>query len=540
MNQYINEDQLINWIKETGGVLYTHKINNINDINLAECKENTIVCLTGYNHIIENFFNNKINLLKKKIILVTLETDNLDIKLSQVNHPLVKHWFTWNKPYQHEKITCLPIGLNYDRQQNSLTKFLDFKTNFKIKEKKLLCLNGSLNTNNTRQILYNKVINEWNRFCDIIENVPFIKEYFQQSFVDGQIKIMVTDPESYYKIFNYKFILSPEGAGFDCHRTWEALYLDIIPIVLSSSINEIYEELPILVVNDWNEINENYLNDKYIEISLKKKRGEYKIEKMYLNYWINKINSYKNMEEIIKPIHFITYANHVFEKAKIRLLNQAKDFYSFKTIGGYGPEDLPIDFTKQFNNILNMPRGAGYWIWRPILLKKKLDEMNENEFLIYLDAGCHLNKHGMNRFKEYIDLLDKSEYGILSFQLSHLEKCWTTKEIFNYFNINPESEIGNSGQYVGGVLVLKKNKHLMDLLDLMIKSIYDFPMMFTDHYNNQLQHKEFKENRHDQSVISILRKLYGSVVINKDESYFVPFGEGESLKYPFWATRSRI
>ncbi|CAF1520246.1 unnamed protein product, partial [Adineta steineri] len=28
----------------------------------------------------------------------------------------------------------------------------------------------------------------------------------------------------------YLFWLSPRGRGLDCHRTWEALYLDIIPV----------------------------------------------------------------------------------------------------------------------------------------------------------------------------------------------------------------------------------------------------------------------------------------------------------------------
>ena len=36
-----------------------------------------------------------------------------------------------------------------------------------------------------------------------------------------------------------------------------------------------------------------------------------------------------------------------------------------------------------------------------------------------------------------------------------------------------------------------------------------------------------------------LKKIHGSVVIDGDESWIQPFGEGESLKYPFWATRTR-
>ena len=254
------------------------------------------------------------------------------------------------------------------------------------------------------------------------------------------------------------------------------------------------------------------------------------------------------MNNIIdQPIHFITYGNDVFEKAKTRLMNQAKEFYPFKTMKAYGPEDLPTDFTQKFKSILDLKRGGGYWIWKPLIIKQKLAEMQENEFLIYLDAGCHFNKNGMNRFNEYIDLLTKSEYGILSFQMSgnigsgslEKEKCWTTKEIFNYFKVEPDSEIGNSGQYINTCFIIKKNKHFLKLLDLFLKALHEQPLMFTDYYNTMPQHPEFKENRHDQSVFSILRKLHGSVVIDGDESWMVPFGYDDSLKYPFWAARSK-
>jgi hypothetical protein len=291
IKDYISEDKIVNWIKDNNGILHTRKVSNINTKNLALCPENTIVCLTGYYHILEVFFNKIINLFTKKIILVTLETDGFDMKQEYVNHPLITYWFTWNKPYDHPKVYCLPIGLNYDRQQVILEKFLNFKTPVKTSERKLLCMNCSLNTSPTRGSLLYKAANEWKGFCDVVENVPFIQTYNKTSFVDGKIRIMVTSPKCYDLISKYKFILSPQGAGLDCHRTWEALYLDIIPIVLSSAINEIYEDLPILAVKDWNEITEYFLNEKYREISFKKERGEYNIEKMFCSYWINTIKN---------------------------------------------------------------------------------------------------------------------------------------------------------------------------------------------------------------------------------------------------------
>ena len=60
------------------------------------------------------------------------------------------------------------------------------------------------------------------------------------------------------------------------------------------------------------------------------------------------------------------------------------------------------------------------------------------------------------------------------------EKVWTTKEIFEYFEIDVdndlENNIANSGQYLGGVLILKKNEHLKKYMERYIHTILENPL----------------------------------------------------------------
>ena len=121
----------------------------------------------------------------------------------------------------------------------------------------------------------------------------------------------------------------------------------------------------------------------------------------------------------------------------------------------------------------------------------------------------------------------------------HIEKHFTTKQIFDYFNVRSDSDIANSGQILGGIRVMKKNKNLIQMISLESKTLYDNALLFTDHYNGKGQAPYFRENRHEQSITSLLRKKMGSVVIDGDESWMPPFGKGESIKYPFWATRNK-
>lgn len=545
----VTEDDIVEWVYKNNGLLFTRKINNMNIEPINNCKPYTLICLTGYTAIVEEFFDKILPNINNKIIIITLETDGFKMKNEYLSNNKIYHWFTWNKQYNHEKLTCIPIGLNKDRHLESLKNF--FNKNFSINEKELFAVNLSVASNPDRINLINIAKTKWCSFCNFIENIPYSKSYIQKSNVEGNIKINVTDIKCYEILSRYKFILSPPGEGLDCHRTWEALYCNTIPIIISSSIDELYIDLPVLIVKDWNEINENFLNLKYIEIQNKLKNNEYNIDKLNINYWLNLIKNKipintlnQNMKDKYKNIHFMTYANHRFKESKKRLLNEANEFNIFETITSYGPENLSKDFFEKYKEILIQPRGGGYWIWRPFILLDKLNKLNDGEFLIYLDAGCKLNKYGKKRFFEYIDMLDNSEYGIMSFQMTgnsgrgNLEKenVWTNKEIFNYFNIDIESEHGNSGQYLGGILVMKKNKHLLKIIELLIKALEHDSLMFTDYYNSN-QYINFKENRHEQSIFSLLRKIHGSVVIKNDESWMVPFGKGESLKYPFWATR---
>lgn len=538
---FLTEDKLIDWINSKEGLLITRRTLNVNHFDFNRKYNTLYVGITGYSQIIEQFFN---IFLKKlinvdKVIVIIIESDVVNINKEWLNNEKINKIYTWNKPFENEKIKCIPIGLNYNRQYDIINYWInknDIK-DIQNNKTKLLCMNCSLSTSPERVKLNEIVKNKWGTFCDILPFVPNIRQYFIPSHIEGKIRINVTNPKCYDDWKPYKFILSPQGAGLDCHRTWEAIICGIIPIVKSSSIDELFQDLPVIIVNDWNDINENMLNYKYTEIMNKWNNNEYNIDKIMLKYWTDLIDNNSND----KKIHFITYGNKKYENAVKRICKQADDFFVFETIKGYGPNDLPKDFKDNYNDVLSQERGGGYWLWKPILLYEKMKQINDNEYIVYLDAGCQLNKHGIIRFNEYIKMLDESELGILSFQMkTQKEKWWTIREIFEYYNIDNDGEHANTGQLVGGVFIIKKNKHSLEYVEKLVSTAMNQSQLYTDKFNkNGRQAQWFKDNRHDQSFSSILRKIHGSIIVPNDESFIVPFGGKESLKYPFWASRSK-
>lgn len=237
-------------------------------------------------------------------------------------------------------------------------------------------------------------------------------------------------------------------------------------------------------------------------------------------------------------IHFITYGNEKFENSINRVIAEARNTGWFTELKAYRPHDLSAEFRNKYNDILGNSRGAGYWIWKFDIIKQQLDKIDNNDFLVYADAGCSINSKGKKRFDEYIDMLNNSNECIISFQMGHFEHTWTTKQIFQHFNLDLNSDYGTSGQINATVLIMKKNEKLMKIIDECFNVLATNKLLFTDHYNDKNQETCFRDNRHDQSILSILRKIHGSIVLG-DETWFVPFGNDESLKYPFWATRKR-
>lgn len=81
------------------------------------------------------------------------------------------------------------------------------------------------------------------------------------------------------------FVPSPPGNGLDCHRTWEALLMGCYPIVISTTLDPLYEDLPIIVVQNWEEATDEFLKQKCAEF----KSRQWALEKLYAPYWFDKV-----------------------------------------------------------------------------------------------------------------------------------------------------------------------------------------------------------------------------------------------------------
>ena len=109
---FLTEDKLIDWINSKAGLLITRRTLNVNHFDFNRKYDTLYVGITGYSQIIEQFFN---IFLKKlinvdNVIVIIIESDVVNINKEWLNNEKINKIYTWNKPFEHEKIKCIPIG----------------------------------------------------------------------------------------------------------------------------------------------------------------------------------------------------------------------------------------------------------------------------------------------------------------------------------------------------------------------------------------------------------------------------------------------
>jgi len=112
---------------------------------------------------------------------------------------------------------------------------------------------------------------------------PINRQSILETLKTQGISNTILEPSEYFKSLpQYKFVISPEGNGIDCHRHYEALMAGCIPIVEDSElIRKKYGNAPILYTRDYSEINETYLKAKYEEML----KTEWDFSKLFIGYW---------------------------------------------------------------------------------------------------------------------------------------------------------------------------------------------------------------------------------------------------------------
>jgi hypothetical protein len=186
----------------------------------------------------------KFNFIKKFILI----SHNSDKTFTNQHYELIQDYiykiYAINNNCSNINVVTIPLAFqDYPTNHFKLIIEKSLQRN-KINKTNLLYMNFSLDTNKVKRTeCYNTFINQSWVFTE--------KNITKNEFMDTILKS--------------KYVLSPEGEGIDCHRIYESIICCSIPIIKKSNteMDKFYNRLPVLLIDDWNEINEAYLINNY-------------------------------------------------------------------------------------------------------------------------------------------------------------------------------------------------------------------------------------------------------------------------------------
>ena len=202
----------------------------------------------------------------------------------------------------------------------------------------------------------------------------------------------------------------------------------------------------------------------------------------------------------------VNYADKKFRRAQ-KLNSRTAGQWGADRVIEYGPDDIDEAFRRRNKEILDTPRGGGYYLWKPYFYRKAYDELGEGDYLVYIDSGAVY----INKIQDLIDCMEQEETPLMIFSLERerIEKGNTKRDAFVLTGCD-EARYTDTPQSIGGYFVCKKAPEVKAYLDEVLHYAQDIRII-SDKPNvmGLPNYAEFADHRHDQSVISLMSKKYG-------------------------------
>jgi len=175
----------------------------------------------------------------------------------------VTHWFGVQAMATHPHLTAMPLGV-----EGSVVPYLEAGERCATRDT-LLYLNYQVRTQERAQL--------WSSFA-------------RRPWVTADRWTEANAAHCVSQMGRSKFVLSRAGNAWDCYRTYEAIHMGAIPIVKRQRpISDVCEDLPVLMVDVWNEISRERLEREWEIRNMRTNLRD--LRTLTLGYWRERIQA---------------------------------------------------------------------------------------------------------------------------------------------------------------------------------------------------------------------------------------------------------
>jgi hypothetical protein len=207
-------------------------------------------------------------------------------------------------------------------------------------------------------------------------------------------------------------------------------------------------------------------------------------------------------------VHFLTFGDGSpqMRGAAARLQKEAlqtgifdsADVYHLKRIR----DEYPAFWAKHGDFLLGARRGLGYFLWKPFLISVKLDEIAEDDVLVYADAGCEFMPDNRQELIDWLPSEPECDVSVVPLEAFHTNVRWTNSCCLTH--LENADEFLQQPILAATFMFLKNTSRSRQLAAAWLEwSVYGDHCCLVDRPGD-VERPEFEEHRHDQSIFSLL------------------------------------
>lgn len=217
--------------------------------------------------------------------------------------------------------------------------------------------------------------------------------------------------------------------------------------------------------------------------------------------------------------HLLSFGLHRNYTAEVeRLFDSAKPY---ELLPLFYDDDWLLSKSQWANNnnaqkVFSCPSRG--WAFKSCVILDALSKMNDGDYLLWVDSNDVLIANPQPIF-EFCD--QHNVYFHDHWPVYYKNSDWTNRDMFVGMSCD-EVKYHNAPQIQVNIMGFKKNEFVISFVEEWAKYSTDYDVMIK---NEMLNYPGYREHRHEQSIVSILR-----------EKYNMPYAQG----YPYGIAREEM
>ena len=211
----------------------------------------------------------------------------------------------------------------------------------------------------------------------------------------------------------------------------------------------------------------------------------------------------------LPKVHLISYATPQFRHRQVILGISARLNRVVDTVTAWTPKKLKrADFERVVPEIRLNERGSGFWSWKPFIIQRSLQAVPDGEIVLYCDVGriypFKLLDQPLGPFLRWMEQHDQEIMPGIQIPWDGPVSFWTKRDALVALNMDSKEVLrsipiqASFSLWRSGIVSRNFAAKWMELCSQR-KLVSDDPCA-----SALGEHAEFRENRHDQALLTLL------------------------------------